>query len=210
MTDRYAAIQDGRVVGVVLHDGVSENPRYPDLRGPVPEGATLEQLMGKKVEGRGPFVFAQDGSLYTPKVLIPDLHRTVLIPDLHRHDGWVEVDLVEPEGPPELKWVEPRAFLGEGEAIPPERTEEEEAAIIEAMGGVESLREQLAAADAEEAMGFSPPAMTASQLIEAADSMKFFALKAEAKRILGDDCPNSKAAIIAVLGKVKKVSGDGW
>lgn len=64
---RYVVVSEGKVVGVVNYDGQGEHPYGAvDLRGPVPEDATLEQLMGQRVYGNGPFEPAMGGGFFTP------------------------------------------------------------------------------------------------------------------------------------------------
>lgn len=46
--------------------------------------------------------------------------------------------------------------------------------------------------------------MTAGRLIEAAPQMRWFAFKAEAKRILGEDMPEKKPDIVEALRKITK------
>lgn len=54
---RYAIVQNEKIVGCVNWDGVSEHPFGDvDLRGPVPEDAGLEDLIGKRWQEPSPIV----------------------------------------------------------------------------------------------------------------------------------------------------------
>lgn len=170
---RYAIVREEKIVGVVNHDGESDHLYGDDvdLRGPVPADATLEQLLGQKVDGPGPLAFAMGGGLYTP----PQTREEAIEWERADGDG-------DPEGTAKLN--HPHLFEGEEDD---QRVQHwpQESSEIKATGPLVKF-------------GAS---MTAAELIAAAPSMRWFAFKSEAKRILGDAMPEKKPDIIEALKK---------
>ncbi len=174
---RYVSVEGTKIVGVVNWDGLSEHPYGAvDLRGPVPDDAKLEDLLGKRVDGPGPLVRGKNDSwvTYTPPQTAEEAIQEETADGSGDPEGIARMNY--PHLFKEPKFVEnSESGTSETYSVKPEWTEWTEAPLT--------------------------PTGEARRLLASADTMKFFQFKAEAKAILGDDCPDKKPDIVAALKK---------